>query len=176
MSSISTSTDTNPTTTDDSKNNNNNNDWEYVEFDRLTESDLAGSEWLIGTCWDNRPAAIDETWCRLITNGKDGTNVAVWGDNAQGKWSLDVATQYVTVSKTRPWGKQIWACLVEDYYYMRGTVRGWSFWTAAAVEGQWQARRLGVDPEEAGVAPWFANDGDEESEGSIGRDENDDDK
>ena len=170
LSSTSTNTNSELTETNNSKDNisiqnsdnSNNNDgdddeWEYVEFERLTESDLANSEWLIGTCWDSRPGTIDETWCRLavVNNNKDGSNVAIWGDSSQGKWSLDVAAQYVTISKTKPWGKQIWACLVEDYYYMRGTVRGWNFWSAAAVEGQWQAKRLGVGEDEAGVAPWF---------------------
>jgi hypothetical protein len=143
-------------------------DWEYVEFDTLTEADLVGSEWLVGTCWDNNPNTIDETWCRLVTNPSDGTNLVIWGDSSQGKWSLDVATQYVTISKTKPWGKQIWACLVEDYYYMRGTVRGWTYWAAAAVEAQWQAKRLGVDPEEAGVAPWFEEKKEEEEDTTDG--------
>jgi len=26
------------------------------------------------------------------------------------------------------------------------------------VIGQWQMKRLGVDPEEAGIAPWFQRD------------------
>ena len=183
MSSISTS-DSNPTndngnisTSTSTSSSGATEEWEYVEFDRLTESDLVNSEWLVGTCWDSRPNSIDETWCRLIT--KDGgrgsgiQNVAIWGDNSQGKWSLDVATQYVTISKTRPWGKQIWACLVDDYYYMRGTVRGWSFWTAAAVDAQWQARRLGIDPEEAGEAPWFAESTEDEEKGAEDNDDDD---
>ena len=152
---------------DDTDDDDDEEDWEYVEFDTLTESDLVGSEWLVGTCWDTNPNTIDETWCRLVTNPSDGTNLVIWGDNSQGKWSLDVATQYVTISKTKPWGKQIWACLVEDYYYMRGTVRGWTFWAAAAVEAQWQAKRLGVDPEEAGIAPWFEDKDDDDGSSST---------
>ena len=142
-------------------------DWEYVEFDTLSEADMVGSEWLVGTCWDNNPNKIDETWCRLVRK-EDGTNIAVWGDNSEGKWALDVATQYVTISKTAPWGKQIWACLVEDYYYLKGTVRGWTLWSAATCEAQWQARRLGVDPEEAGVAPWFEEEEEETEPEAIG--------
>lgn len=137
-------------------------DWEYVEFESLTETDLIGSEWLVGTCWDDKADKIDETWCRLVTTEK-GENLAVWGDNKEGKWALDVATQYVTISKNYVWGKQIWAALVEDYYFLAGTVRGWTYVSAACVEAQWQAKRLGVDPEEAGTAPWFEEDDEEES-------------
>jgi hypothetical protein len=143
---------------------NDDDDWEYIEFDSLTESDLVGSEWLVGTCWDNRPDVIDETWCRLGRGNEKDQNIAIWGDNSQGTWALDVATQYLTISKVQPWGKQIWACLVEDYYYLRGTVRGWTYWTAASVEAQWQARRLNVDPDEAGIAPWFDDPSDEKEE------------
>eukprot|EP00547_Thalassionema_nitzschioides_P000672 CAMPEP_0194213848 /NCGR_PEP_ID=MMETSP0156-20130528/14718_1 /TAXON_ID=33649 /ORGANISM="Thalassionema nitzschioides, Strain L26-B" /LENGTH=190 /DNA_ID=CAMNT_0038941977 /DNA_START=110 /DNA_END=682 /DNA_ORIENTATION=+ len=134
-------------------------EWEYVEFESITEADLLGSEWLVGTCYDKKPDKIDETWCRLARTEKN-ENIAVWGDNSEGKWSLDVASQYITISKNYVWGKQIWSCVVEDYYYLAGTVRSWSYLTAAAVEAQWQAKRLGADKEEAGIAPWF----DEESE------------
>jgi hypothetical protein len=156
--------DSNSSTMEDKKNKNENDqvdddddddEWEYIEFDSLTESDLIGSEWLVGTCWDNRPDIIEETWCRLVRSKDKDQNTAIWGDQSQGTWNLEVATQYLTISKVRPWGKQIWACLVEDYYYLRGTVRGWTYWSAASVEAQWQARRLNVDPDEAGIAPWF---------------------
>jgi hypothetical protein len=157
---LADSTAASPTTTTESTQDEDDN-WEYVEFDRLTENDLVGSEWLLGTCWDNSPEKIEETWCRLVTNDK-GENLAIWGDNSSGKWALDVASQYLTISKNYLWGKQIWACVVEDYYFLRGTVRGWSYLSAAAVVAQWQAKRLGVDPEEAGAAPWF-----EEEEGEV---------
>ena len=38
---------------------------------------------------------------------------------------------------------------------MEGYVRGWSPISPASVVGQWQAKRLGVDKNEAGIAPWF---------------------
>lgn len=141
-------------------------DWEYVEFDALSEADLVGSEWLVGTCWDNNANKIDETWCRLITDD-EGKNVAVWGDNSEGKWALETASQYITISKTNFFGKKIWACIVDDYYYLRGTVRSWTYVSAASVEAQWQARRLGVDKDEAGVAPWFEEDDDEDEEAAA---------
>lgn len=129
-------------------------EYEYVEYDLLTEREYVGSEWLVGTCMDSSPNKIAETWCRLAVD-KDGKNVAIWGDNSEGKWSMDVASQFLSISKETFWGKEIWAGVVDDYYYLQGTVRGWSFLTAAEVIGQWQARRLGVDPDEAPTAPWF---------------------
>merc|ERR1712224_1178639 len=57
----------------------------------------------------------------------DGKNVAVWGDNSQGTWNLDVANQFLSVSKNSLIGKNIWAGVVDDFYYCRGTVRGWNF-------------------------------------------------
>jgi hypothetical protein len=65
------------------------------------------------------------------------------------------------LSKEHFYGKEIWAGTVDDYYYIQGTVRGWTYITAAEVLGQWQAKRLGVDPEEAGIAPWFEEEGEE---------------
>ena len=130
-------------------------EYEYLEFDNLTEQEFIASEWLVGTNWDRSPNKIDETWARLIVDA-DGKNVVVWGDESKGTWALDVATQFLSLSKENILaGKQIWACTVNDYYYLQGTVRGWTYWSAAAVIGQWQARRLGVDREEAGTPPWF---------------------
>ena len=129
-------------------------EYEYVEYERLTESEFVLSEWLVGTNWDQSGDRIDETWVRLIVD-EDGKNVAIWGDKSEGKWSLDVASQFLSVSKESIFGKQIWAGVVDDYYFLQGTVRGWTYWQAAAVLGQWQAKRRGVDKEEAGTPPWF---------------------
>lgn len=129
-------------------------EYEYIEYDRLTEAEFVGSEWLVGTCWDSNPNKIEETWVRLITDDS-GTNVCVWGDDASGKWSLDVASQFLSLSKENVFGKRIWAATTEDYYYLSGTVRGWTYWQPASVLGQWQARRLGVEKDEAGTPPWF---------------------
>jgi len=145
-------------------------EWEYVEVEALTEADFVGSEWLVGTNWNNNPNQIKETWCRLVTT-EDGTNLAIWGDKAEGKWNLEVGSQFLSISK-ETWGgwggKKIWAGVVDDYYYLQGTIRGWSFLSPAEVLGGWQAKRLGVDPEEAGVAPWFLEQ-DEQSNGEEGK-------
>ena len=138
-------------------------EYEYVEYDILTEPEFMGSEWLIGTVMDKRPNKIQETWVRLATD-KDGKNVAIWGDGAQGTWSFDVANQFLSMSKESFVGKDIWAGVVDDYYFTMGTVRGWSFISPAAVLGQWQAKRLGVDPDEAGTPPWFETEEGEEEE------------
>jgi hypothetical protein len=160
-----------PDTTQVEDEDDDDEEYEYIEYDNLTEKEFVGSEWLVGTCWDNRNN-IQETWCRLIVD-TDGKNVAIWGDNSQGSWNLDVASQFISWSKeNKLLGKQIWAATVDDYYYLQGTVRGWRFWSAAAVLGQWQARRLGVDKDEAGIAPWFADDDD--VDGDDGNDGNDD--
>jgi hypothetical protein len=138
---------------------NDADEYEYVEFDNLTEQEFIGSEWLIGTNWDQNTNKIDETWARLIVD-TDGKNVVVWGDQSKGTWTLDVAAQFLSLSKENVLaGKEIWACTVSDYYFLQGTVRGWKYWSAAAVIGQWQAKRLGVDREEAGTAPWLEMDG-----------------
>lgn len=129
-------------------------EYEYVEYDILTEDEFMGSEWLVGTVMDGREDNIKETWVRLATD-KDGKNVAIWGDNAEGNWNFDTASQFLSMSKNAIWGKNIWAGVVDDFYFSRGTVRGWNFFSAASVVGQWQAKRLGVEPGEAGVAPWF---------------------
>lgn len=129
-------------------------EYEYVEYDNLVEQDFATSEWLVGTNWNRSPQNIDETWVRLAV-APDGKNVAVWGDGKTGKWTLDVASQYLSISKEYIYGKEIWAGIVDDYYYLQGTVRGWSFWQPASVRAQWQAKRLNVDPEEAGTPPWY---------------------
>jgi hypothetical protein len=133
----------------------NEDEYDYIEYDTLTEAEFVGSEWLIGTNWDRNPAKIDETWARLVTD-ESGKNVAIWGDKSQGTWNLDVASQFLSISKENVVaGKEIWACTVTDYYYLTGTVRGWKYWSAAAVLGQWQAKRLGVAADEAGTPPWF---------------------
>lgn len=138
-------------------------EYEYVEYDILTEQEFQGSEWLVGTVMDGRDEVIGETWVRLAID-KDGKNVAVWGDNSQGNWNFDASNQFLSVSKNALWGKNIWAGVVDDYYYCRGTVRGWNFFSPASVVGQWQAKRLGVEPGEAGIAPWFEEPEEEEQE------------
>jgi len=137
-------------------------EYEYLEYEALTEAEFVGSEWLVGTNWDNNPNKIDETWVRLVVEPESGKNLCFWGDNSEGKWSLDVASQFLSFSKESLVGKQIWACTVEDYYFLQGTVRGWTYWSAAEVLAQWQAKRLGVDKDEAGTAPWFQQEEDEE--------------
>lgn len=142
-------------TNDSAKEEEEDEEFEYIEYDVLTEAEFIGSEWLVGTCMDKSSNRIDETWLRLAVD-ENGKNVAIWGDNSQGKWTIDPATGFFSASKENVLtGKKIWAGTADDYYYLQGTVRGWNFLSAANVLGQWQARRLGVDPEEAGVAPWF---------------------
>jgi hypothetical protein len=137
-------------------------EYEYLEYDTLTEPDFLNSEWFVGTCWDSKKNEIRETWVRLAIKGNK--NIAVWGDDAEGTWSLDVASQFLAISKEYLWGKQIWAGVVDDYYFISGTVRGWTYLTPASVLGQWQARRLGVDAEEAGTPPWFEVEDDDDDE------------
>mmetsp|Transcript_16495 Transcript_16495/g.34041 ORF Transcript_16495/g.34041 Transcript_16495/m.34041 type:complete len:218 (-) Transcript_16495:371-1024(-) len=144
-------------------------EYEYLEYEALTEAEFVGSEWVVGTCWDNNPNKVDETWVRLVVDPESGKNLCFWGDNSEGKWNLDVASQFLSFSKESLAGKQIWACTVEDYYFLQGTVRGWTYWSAAAVLAQWQAKRLGVDPDEAGTAPWFLPQ-EEENESTEGGD------
>ncbi|GKY91098.1 hypothetical protein MPSEU_000082600 [Mayamaea pseudoterrestris] len=139
--------------------------FEYVEYDYLTEADFINSEWVVGTLFGN-DKKIQETWVRLART-EDGKNVCFWGTKQQGTWNLDVASQFLSISREQIYGKQIWACTVDDYYYLQGTVRGWAFWKAASVYGQWQAARLGVDEEEAGPAPWFQEDGSDDTAASI---------
>jgi len=145
----------------DNDDDDDDDEYEYVEYDILTESEFMGSEWMVGTVMDNRPKSIGETWVRLATD-RDGKNVAIWGDKSQGNWNFDTANQFLSVSKSAFWGKKIWAGVVNDYYFSRGTVRGWNFFSPASVVGQWQAKRLGVEAEEAGIAPWFESDDEEE--------------
>ena len=140
-------------------------EYEYVEYEILREPDFMGSEWLVGTVMENNDD-ITETWVRLVTD-KDGKNVAVWGDNSQGTWNLDVANQFLSVSKNSLIGKNIWAGVVDDFYYCRGTVRGWNFFSPASVVGQWQAKRLGVEKGEAGIAPWFEEPEEEETMSAL---------
>jgi hypothetical protein len=137
-------------------------EWEYEEFENLAESDFYGSEWKVGTVMDNK-GKIEETWCRLVV--QDGEFIAVWGDGGKGKWNFDTASQFLSMTKDTfgGWlGKQLWAGNVDDFYYLSGTVRGWSPISPANVVGQWQAIRLGIEKDEAGVAPWFEEDEEEE--------------
>jgi len=148
-------------------------EWVYEEYTDLTEADFYNSEWKIGIVWNDNESVIKETWVRLVVDeGGDGpgataTNVAIWGDGGKGKWSLDVANQFFSISKESfgGWfGKRIFAGNADDYYYLQGSVRGWSPLQSASVWGQWQMKRLGVDREEAGIAPWFEEDDDDEEE------------
>ena len=142
-------------------------EYEYVEFDSLAEVDFAGSEWLVGTVFEgkeNKP--IQETWCRLFVT-EEGKNLAFWGDNSEGTWNFDVASQFLTLSKDTLFGKRIWACTTDDFYYLQGTVRGWTYLQSARVLAQWQARRLGVDPEEAGIAPWFEEQDEDDEDNAV---------
>lgn len=131
-------------------------EWEYEEYEILKESDFYGSEWKVGTVMDGKKK-IKETWCRLVVK-EGGEFFAVWGDGGEGKWNFDVASQFISITKDTfgGWGgKKLWAGTVEDFYFVEGTVRGWGPISPASVIGQWQMKRLGVDPDEAGVAPWF---------------------
>lgn len=170
--SISEGTESSITESDD-----DDDEYEYEEYEFLTEQDFYGSEWKVGTVMDGKSKIkIDETWCRLVV--KDGKFIAYWGDNREGKWNFDPASQFLSISKETfgGWfGKMIWAGTVEDFYFVEGTVRGWSPIAPASVIGQWQSKRLGVDPEEAGVAPWFeTNDGDGDSDSGDAGDGSDD--
>lgn len=159
-------------------------EWVEEEFELLTERDFYNTEWKIGTLMDGAPrspTSIDTTWVRLMTT-EDGTNKAVWGDGSKGKWTIDVPSQFFSISKETfgGWlGKRIWAGTIEDFYYLEGTVRGWSPISPASVDGQWQAIRLGsmdggdrVTAEERGVAPWFMEEEEEQKE-EEGDDAND---
>ncbi|KAL7551119.1 hypothetical protein ACHAWF_014318, partial [Thalassiosira exigua] len=158
-------------------------EWVEEEFELLTERDFYKTEWKIGSLMDGKPrdpSSIDTTWVRLVTT-ESGENEAVWGDGAKGKWTIDVPSQFFSISKETfgGWlGKRIWAGTVEDYYYLEGTVRGWSPLSPASVVGQWQAVRLGVTdggervtPEERGTAPWFAMEEDVNDEDEVAKDE-----
>ncbi|KAL7462025.1 hypothetical protein ACHAXS_002423 [Conticribra weissflogii] len=143
-------------------------EWIEEEFELLTEKDFYDTEWKIGTVMDSSPSTIATTWVRLTTTA-EGTNLATWGDSnrilARGKWAVDVPSQFFSISRESfgGWlGKQIWAGTLEDYYFMEGTVRGWSPISPASVIGQWQGIRLGVSKEERGVAPWFRREETEE--------------
>jgi hypothetical protein len=169
---LDSSTDTADDNEDTDKNTDDDDDdddeYEYVEFDSLAESDFAGSEWLVGTVWEGQEKDlfgnekdVQETWVRLFVTDK-GKNLAFWGDDSEGTWNFDVASQFLTLSKDSLFGKRIWACTTDDFYYLQGTVRGWNYLQSARVLAQWQAKRLGADPEEAGVAPWFEEDEEDE--------------
>jgi hypothetical protein len=137
-------------------------DWVMEEYENLNESDFYNSEWKVGTLMDGSNN-IKETWTRLIV--QDGEFICVWGDGDNGKWNFDAASQFLSMSKETfgGWlGKKIWAGTVDDYYFVEGSVRGWGPISPASVIGQWQAKRLGVDKDEAGIAPWFEEDEEEE--------------
>ena len=154
---------------EDDEEDDDDYEYEYVEYDILTDSDFLNSEWLVGTVMKNNVKKIDETWVRLAVD-KDGKNVAIWGDKSEGSWNFDVANQFLSISKANLLGKNIWAGVIDDYYYSRGTVRGWNAISPASVLGQWQARRLGIEKDEAGVAPWF-DDGDDDEDDTEDDDE-----
>mmetsp|Transcript_17924 Transcript_17924/g.43107 ORF Transcript_17924/g.43107 Transcript_17924/m.43107 type:complete len:250 (+) Transcript_17924:67-816(+) len=161
----------------------NEMEWVEEEFELLTESDFYNTEWKLGTLMEGKPRSaesIDTTWVRLVTNDM-GENLAIWGDDAKGKWTVDVPSQFFSISKESfgGWfGKQIWAGTIEDFYYLEGTVRGWGPISPASVVGQWQAVRLGVvdgdrvSVEERGEAPWFEMKEDEGDEGDEEGEEN----
>lgn len=170
--------------TDEQDDDDEEMEWVEEEFELLTERDFYNTEWKIGTLMDGAPrspTSIDTTWVRLMTT-EDGTNKAVWGDGSKGKWTIDVPSQFFSISKETfgGWlGKKIWAGTIEDFYYLEGTVRGWSPISPASVDGQWQAIRLGsmdggdrVTAEERGVAPWFMEEEEEQKE-EEGDDAND---
>jgi len=143
---------------------NTDAEWEYEEYTALSEEDFYGSEWKVGNVWNSNPDRIEETWVRLIT--KDNQLVAYWGDGSEGKWSIDESTQFFSVSKESfgGWlGKKIWAGVVDDYYYLQGSIRGWSPLSPASVLGQWQFKRLGVSDAERGAAPWLPEEPIEEA-------------
>jgi hypothetical protein len=175
-SSLSSSSSPPLSTYNENNYNNEEEDeeWEFEEYERLSESDFYGSEWKVGTLMEGSKT-IDETWCRCAV--QDGQFIAVWGDGSDGRWNFDAGSQFFSITKESfgGWfGKKIWAGTVDDYYFMEGTVRGWSPIQPASVIGQWQMKRLGVDPEEAGVAPWFSRDdeGMSEEEGTEQDDNN----
>ena len=139
-------------------------EWEFEEYEDLRETDFYNSEWKVGTLMDGSNN-IEETWTRLIV--QDGEFICVWGDGSNGKWNFDAASQFLSMSKDSfgGWlGKRIWAGSVDDFYYVQGTIRGWSPISPASVIGQWQAKRLGVDKDEVGLAPWFQDDEEEEGQ------------
>ena len=156
---LSSSTDT--TTTEEKSNDTSSNstslktvdiedededeeeEWEEVEIENLTEQDFYNSEWLIGTVYNDK-TEIEETWVRLTIT--ESENIATWGDGAKGKWAIDVASQFISITKETfgGWaGKKLWAGIMNDYYYLDGTVRGWGFFRSASILGQWQMKRLG---------------------------------
>jgi len=150
---------------DDENDDDDDDEYELVEYETLTESDFLNSEWKIGTNWDNKKNKIDTTWVRLALDQEKNINRAIWGDGAEGTWKLDERAQFLSISKETfgGWGgKKIWAGQVDDYYYVQGTIRGWMPLSPASVLGLWQMIRLGVDKEEAGIAPWFQEEDEQE--------------
>ena len=155
---------------DDDDEEEEEEEYEYEDIDYLTQADFEGTEWKVGTLMkgSNQQASdIDVTWVRLKVEEETKKQLTQWGDGSKGTWSFDAASQFLSMSKDSFLGikgKDIWACEVDDYYFVRGAVRGWKPWASADVTGQWQAFRLGVDEEERGTAPWFEEEDEEEQE------------
>lgn len=148
----------------DDEEEDDDEEWEFEEYEMLTEKDFYNSEWKVGTVMDGSKK-IEETWTRLIV--QEGEFICIWGDGSNGKWNFDPASQFLSMSKDSygGWlGKRIWAGNIDDFYYVQGSIRGWSPISPASVVGQWQAKRLGVDKDEAGIAPWFEEEEEVEEE------------
>jgi len=173
-----------------SNDDDDDDEWDYEEYEDLVEADFYGSEWKVGTVMDGDPSStkklkIEETWCRLLVEeveqgiGKQQLQRCIWGDGGRGKWKFDRGSQFLSLTKETygGWlGKRIWAGTVTDFYYLDGSVRGWSPISPATVVGQWQAKRLGVDKGEAGKAPWFEVEEEDKEEapqleGAVANDE-----
>ena len=76
-------------------------EWIKEEFELLTEHDFHNTECKIGTLMDDKPQLpknIDTTGVPLVTT-EDGTNKAIWGDGANGKWTIDVPSQFFSILK-----------------------------------------------------------------------------
>ena len=76
-------------------------EWVEEEFELLTERDFYNTEWKVGTLMENKKReakSIDTTWVRLITT-EGGENKCIWGDESDGKWALDVPSQFFSISK-----------------------------------------------------------------------------
>ena len=76
---------------------------EWVEDETFT------TEWKIGTIMDDKPRnakTIATTWVRLVTT-EAGDNKAIWGDDSQGKWTIDVSSQFFSISK-ESFGGMVW--------------------------------------------------------------------
>lgn len=132
------------------------NEYEYIEYDELTEKQFMGSVWLVGTNEaDNEGNVTDkvtETKLFLTTDDQD-KKVAMWGDCSKGKWYIDNGN--FLASKESLFGRRYWTCYADDFYFMEGTIQGWSLISPAMKLGMFQAIRLDVDKEVMGEAPWI---------------------